>query len=513
VTFNELVNAMVVEGQPIWGVLAEMRTAGVQPNQVTCSILLKNLNADSEEAEIVQTMDLIGAMEQPMDEVLLSSVVEACVRIGKPELLSSKLKQLRSGDGLAITGSHTFGSLIKAYGAAGDIDGVWRCWKEMRTRHVRPTSITLGCMVEAVVSNGDAEGAYELVHQMQEDEQCRKALNAVIYCSVLKGFTRAKRWERVWAVYAEMKSKGMESVVTYNTIMDACARCGHMERVAEVLNNMQQAGIAPNIITYSTMIKGHCQAGELQKAFGLLEKMRRDTNLKPDEIMYNSLIDGCSQNNLVDEGLRLFQQMQDEGVRPSNFTLSAVVKLMSRARRLDRAYDLVHETAGKYRIRPNVHVHTNLIQACIAARQLSRALSGLERMVEDRVQPNERTYAILLRACISSGLFETTVGLLRAALGLNWAPPALARKEAICSLEPGLLNQTLSVLADGCQNPEMLMDLLADIKQCKPNIRISASTQHKVTMGGVGRVSTARPLPRAAALRLPRQGRGQRPRP
>merc|ERR1719247_3932730 len=160
-----------------------------------------------------------------MDEVLLSSVVEACVRVGKPELLEAQLKQLEESAPVAINGSHTYGSLIKAYGHAQDIDGVWRCWKDMRSRHIRPTSITMGCMVEAVVNNGDTEGAYELICQMQDDEQCCEALNSVIYCSVLKGFAREKKLQRVWAVHREMVQRKVEiSVVSFNTILDACAR-------------------------------------------------------------------------------------------------------------------------------------------------------------------------------------------------------------------------------------------------------------------------------------------------
>ena len=45
---------------------------------------------------------------------------------------------------------------FEAYGHARDMDGVWRCWKDMRSRHVRPTSITLGCMVEACLAAGGA---------------------------------------------------------------------------------------------------------------------------------------------------------------------------------------------------------------------------------------------------------------------------------------------------------------------------------------------------------------------
>merc|ERR1719390_344051 len=104
--------------------------------------------------------------------------------------------------------------------------------------------------------------------------------------------------------------------------------------------------------------------GDIQTGLQILAEMKRDACLRPDEIMYNSLLDGCAQNNLVDEGLRLLEEMQTEGVAPSNFTLSILVKLMNRSRRLDWAFALVEEITKKYKFRPNVHVYTNLVQGC-----------------------------------------------------------------------------------------------------------------------------------------------------
>jgi len=281
VTFNELINAIVSKSggdrrKQMWDIIEEMEVADVKPNQVTISILLKNLNYYSGEAEVSKTMALINGMDEPMDEVLLSSVVEACVRIGKPDLLESQLKHLQGSSPIAINGSHTYGSLIKAYGHARDIGGIWRCWKEMRSRHIKPTSITLGCMVEAIVSNGDTEGAFDLIHQMQDDEQCKGALNSVIYCSVLKGFTREKKLDRVRAVYEEMSERGVDlSIVTFNTLIDACARCGRMENLTKILEDMKTQRVKPNLITYSTMLKGHCQNGNIQAGFSILEQMRK----------------------------------------------------------------------------------------------------------------------------------------------------------------------------------------------------------------------------------------------
>eukprot|EP00927_Polykrikos_kofoidii_P039837 TRINITY_DN34144_c0_g1_i1.p1 TRINITY_DN34144_c0_g1~~TRINITY_DN34144_c0_g1_i1.p1 ORF type:complete len:1104 (-),score=206.41 TRINITY_DN34144_c0_g1_i1:95-3406(-) len=499
VTFNELVNFMVnttdnalngAKRAHIWSLVGEMHDAGVKPNQVTCSILLKGLNSNSKESDIHRTMDLINDMEEQMDEVLLSSVVEACVRVGKPDLLSSKLKQFQDGTH-AVNGSHTFGSLIKAYGHARDIDGVWRCWKEMRSRHIRPTSITLGCMVEAVVSNGDTEGAYEIIHQVQSDERCRDALNSVIYCSVLKGFAREKKVDRVWSLYEEMSAANVElSVVTYNTMIDACARSGQMDRVPGVLQDMARGGVKPNVITYSTMLKGHCQQGNIHAGFKLLDEMKHDERIRPDEIAYNSLLDGCAQNGLVDEGLGVLAAMEEQGVPPSNFTLSVLVKLMSRARRLDEAFTLVEELTAKYHFSPNVHVYTNLAQACVSNRALGKAMNIFEKIIEMGLQPIARTYTILIRAYLQRNDHAQASRLLRGALGIPRSLPFIESKANAkpTSFDDAVVNETLSALAD---NPEVARGLLADIRQYVPRVRIDSSTQRRLMEGCHDRKSPA----------------------
>jgi len=487
VTFNEIINAMVTKSgdsrrKAMWDMVDEMKAADVIPNQVTISILLKSLNYYSAEADVLKTLNLIKTMEEPMDEVLLSSVVEACVRVGKPELLEAQLKQLEESTPIVINGSHTYGSLIKAYGHAKDVKSIWRCWKEMRNRHIKPTSITLGCMVEAIVSTGDTEGAFDLIHQMEDDETCRDTVNSVTYCSVLKGFTREKKMDRVWTVYEEMCQKKIElSIIMYNTILDACARCGRMDHIAKIEQDIKENGVEPNVITYSTMLKGHCQNGNMQAGFAILEKMKEEPKLKPDEIVYNSLLDGCAQNSLIDEGLRLFDEMQQQGVNPSNFTLSILVKLMNRARNLERAFSLVEEVTRKYGFRPNMHVYTNLIQASASNQQLGRALEVLEKMLQEGVAPDTRTYSILVRSSMSKGLFKQADGLLRGALGLPDSLPFLKQRLAICgNLDYALVNEVLGNLADCGQAQILAVPLLSAIRQHAPKVRIDAATQRKV---------------------------------
>jgi pentatricopeptide repeat protein len=490
VTYNELINSLVRSEKEsrramVWDVVEEMKKAGVNPNRITCSILLKSLRAKSPHNDVVRTMDLTSAMEEPMDEVLLSSVVEACVRIGKPGLLTQKLEQLQGKNAVTITGAHTFGSLIKAYGCAKDIAGAWRCWKEMRSQHIRPTSITIGCMVEAVVANGDVDGGYELITQLLEDDQCREQVNSVVFGSVLKGYGRSRRMERVTAVFQEMLSKGIEpSIATFNAVIDSCARNGQMHALPLFLKEMKARNLEPNLITYSTMIKGFCQRGDIQSALQKLEELKKTTNLRPDEIVFNTLLDGCSSAGLVVEGERLLSEMRAEGIIPSNYTLTVMVRLLGQARRLDRALQLVEDVTTRYRFKTNSHVVSALIQACITNRDLKRAVAVFEKAAQERTPADSRTCQSLVRCLLSNGNMVQAANVLRSMLGVGGgvgqARPDRQSASAAASSDDAFINEALGALLErGGDGAYLVSQLLEDLRSVRPKIRIDSAIERR----------------------------------
>merc|ERR1719235_2021879 len=157
-------------------------------------------------------------------------------------------------------------------------------------------------------------------------------------------------------------------------MIDACARCGAMDRVPQLLADMKAANISPDQITYGTLVKGHCLSGSVDQAFEVLNEMRLGGKHQPDEILYNCLLDGCAKEHRLEEALVLWEEMKAQGVRPSNFTLCTLVKLLGRARRLPQAFAIVEELSTKSGLKPNIQVFTCLLQACIHNHQLHRAL-------------------------------------------------------------------------------------------------------------------------------------------
>merc|ERR1719199_2303031 len=142
-----------------------------------------------------------------MDEVLLTSIVEASLKTQRLDLLAERLRECKDKGVLNRLSAPTYGAMIKAYGQAQNVDEVWTLWQEMIRCDVQPTMITLGCMVDALVMNGGVDGAWQLVNELWEQESQRPLLNTVIYSTVLKGFAINRRLDKALAVYDVMKSR------------------------------------------------------------------------------------------------------------------------------------------------------------------------------------------------------------------------------------------------------------------------------------------------------------------
>merc|ERR1719491_1421655 len=98
-----------------------MHEAGVRANPVTCSILLKSLTAHAGAADTRRVITLVEEIEEPVDEVLFSSVIEACIRIQQLDLLSDLMRRYRQKSSFVVLAAPTYGSMIKAYGQARDV--------------------------------------------------------------------------------------------------------------------------------------------------------------------------------------------------------------------------------------------------------------------------------------------------------------------------------------------------------------------------------------------------------
>jgi len=120
ITYHSLLNAKVQQGdtREAWRLIAELKSAGLVPNAVTCSILLKAFVRPCHAHELSKAMDLMESMESQMDEVLFAFA--ACIR--RFDVLSQRMRKFSESDGLCGLTGPTNGSMTQAYGQAPDVE-------------------------------------------------------------------------------------------------------------------------------------------------------------------------------------------------------------------------------------------------------------------------------------------------------------------------------------------------------------------------------------------------------
>ncbi|CAK9033739.1 unnamed protein product [Durusdinium trenchii] len=424
VTYHALLNAVVSKNdrRSAWRMVTEMKGKGIGASTITCSILLKSIVGRAHGQDLPKVLALMQESQVHMDEALFGGFADACARANQLELLWSVFQELvKKETPLQISGP-TYGSMMKAFGQAQEVRKVKELWTQMGTQKVKLTAVTLGCMVEALVSNNHVSDAWKIVNETWAKEENQDLVNTVIYSTIVKGFTMSRQHDQVVAIYKEMKDRGIPcNTITYNTMLNALARCGRMHDVPQLLADMRDSNppVQPDIITYSTLVKGCCIAGDVDRAFSLLEEMKKMRHVKPDEVLYNSLLDGCAKQSRVEEALKLLEEMKEQGVTPSNYTLSILCKLLGRGRRLEQAFKMVATFTEQYGFKANIQVYTCLMQACIHNRQCSRVLALHDQVVKDGTcKPDAKTYTVMLRGCLQAGLLEKAVSVVRCAYHL-----------------------------------------------------------------------------------------------
>merc|ERR1719207_292295 len=169
VTYNSLINGAVSSGDlhGAWQYVEDMEGQGVGLDAFTCSILMKGVKHSSRTDDVEKILALIKRAGVVPDEVLVNSLLDACVRLRNGQLLTQVLEQFRATG--VVPSLHAYATLIKAYGHARQLDQVWALWQELTVeRGITPNEEVFTCMADACAANGDLSGAVRVLRDLKQ---------------------------------------------------------------------------------------------------------------------------------------------------------------------------------------------------------------------------------------------------------------------------------------------------------------------------------------------------------
>ncbi|APF90129.1 hypothetical protein HI806_19790 (plasmid) [Ralstonia solanacearum] len=161
---------------------------------------------------------------------------------------------------------------------------------------------------------------------------------------------------RSMALFAAVKDAGIcPNVVTYSAAISACEKAGRMDEALVLLNELKAIDsddpmMRPNVVTYSAAISACEKAGRADHAVTLLGELKalaaHDPTMRPNVVTYSATISACEKAGWVDEALALLDELRalgqsDPALRPNVITYSAAISACMGAGQADRARWLV----------------------------------------------------------------------------------------------------------------------------------------------------------------------------
>ncbi|XP_024540298.1 pentatricopeptide repeat-containing protein At4g39530-like isoform X1 [Selaginella moellendorffii] len=233
--------------------------------------------------------------------------------------------------------ARSFGIGLKAYVASSLVDMLAKCGSMDDSRGVFdrvPVHDTFSwtALMLGYAESGDGDRAMELYSQSRPPEQDAQTFIALLKCvGVL---------ESGKIIHGDMCRAGLEDgAVLEATLVDVYGKWGSMDDAQRVFDALSAA--KDKLVSWNALLGGYARQGDTKNALRLFEEMQ-EQGLEPDSVTFLSVLTACSHAGLAETGKRYFETMQlKHGIEPGMSHYHCMVDVLGRANRVEEAVQLV----------------------------------------------------------------------------------------------------------------------------------------------------------------------------
>ena len=391
------------------------------------------------------------------DEIIFNLILNGCSKKGDFDNLYRVYEEMLN-NGIKPT-NVTMNTLIDAFIRNDEIEKAWKIFGEMSKNQITPDNFTLSTLFRGIKKEAHYDYLLKGINIVKERcdnidiilinvllDSCIKLKNSkdflelfdflvagkfsnginevtgekkvikpdlITYNTYIKGCTQLKLYDKIDYVYEHIIEKNDINIVpndvTFNSLIDAYVRQNNMKKVFLLISKMQLYHIKPDNFTYTTIIKGlnkdslnsnfNSNQGnkrdELDLAFQLFEKVKQFS--KPDEILYNCIMDACLRFNKIDKMLELYKEMLDNGINLSSVTCGIVIKAFGMKGDVDSALKM-YEHMKLNKIKISSVTYGCLINACTKNNKLAKAFELYESLNKEGIEMNTILYTTMIKA-------------------------------------------------------------------------------------------------------------------
>ncbi|CAK7355570.1 unnamed protein product [Dovyalis caffra] len=203
---------------------------------------------------------------------------------------------------------------------------------------------------------------------------------------------------------------------TYGILMKGLCLTNRIGEGFKLLQVIKSRGLKPNVVVYNTLLHALSKNGKVGRARSLMNEME-----EPNDVTFNVLICGyCKEDNFV-QALVLLEKSFALGFVPDVITVTKVVEILCNAGRVTEAVEILERVESKGGV-VDVVAHNTLIRGFCKSGKVKVGRGLLKEMERKGCLPNVDTYNALISGFCESGMLESALDMFNDMKtdGINW---------------------------------------------------------------------------------------------
>nr|GMD19149.1 pentatricopeptide repeat-containing protein At4g22760 [Ipomoea batatas]GME02402.1 pentatricopeptide repeat-containing protein At4g22760 [Ipomoea batatas] len=308
------------------------------------------------------------------DVVSWNSMVSGYARAGNMEQAYALFQKMPERS------SASWNAMISGYIDCGKIDLARSFFDAMDQKN----HISLMTMISGYSKCGDVESARKLFGQMAEKEHR-------VYNAMISTYAQNSRPKEALQLFREMLQLNVQpDYMTLASAISACSQLGDLKFGSWIESYMKEVGIQMDDHLATAFIDLYAKCGSTEKAYGLFHGLE-----KKDVVAYTAMILGCGINGRANDAIELFDEMVNFEIDPNSATLTAVLTAYSHVGLVEKGYQCF-VSMQKYGLSPNVDHYAIAVDLLSRAGRLEEAYDLIKSMP---MQPHAGVWGALLLGC------------------------------------------------------------------------------------------------------------------
>ncbi|KAL5982714.1 hypothetical protein ACLOJK_016790 [Asimina triloba] len=296
------------------------------------------------------------------DMIVASTLVDMYSKCGNSDDACSFFSELKECDTILLN------SMINVYSNCGRIEDARQIFDTMPQRSL----ISWNSMIVGYSHNGRAIEALELfceMHMLGLRMDKTSLASVISTCACICSLRLGEQ------IFAQATVLGLESdQIIATSLINLYCKCGEIQDGRRLFDEMRKF----NEIPWNSMLMGYAANGYGEEALNLFEDMR-NAGVKPNDITFVGVLSSCGHCGLVELGQGWFYAMKkDYNIDPMIEHYSCMIDLFARAGCIEEAVDFIN----KMPLRADISMWSSVLRGCKAVGNQSVGRLAAEQLVK-----------------------------------------------------------------------------------------------------------------------------------